>query len=80
MDDIVMSRLASLLLILVLVGCKYKTKQEANEAYYKWAETARLFKPQAKEINDKYYALEEKYFKARKDGKVIVAAELRDGL
>ncbi|QNI54821.1 hypothetical protein SynBIOSE41_02321 [Synechococcus sp. BIOS-E4-1] len=39
-----------------------------------------MFKPQAKEINDKYYALEEKYFKARKDGKVIVAAELRDGL
>ena len=80
MDEVVLNRLAPLLLILVLVGCKYQTKQEANNACNQWAETTRYIKPQAKEINDKYYALEGKYFKVKKAGKVIVDAQLRDGL
>ena len=61
-----MNLLAPFLLILVLVGCQYKTKQEANKACNKWAETARYINPHAKEITDKYYALDEKYFKVKK--------------
>ncbi len=80
LDYLVLNRLASFLIILVLMGCKYKTNQEANKACYKWAETAKSFKPQAKEINDKFHALGEKYFKVKKDNKVIIAADLRDGM
>ena len=56
MDEVVLNRLAPLLLILVLVGCKYQTKQEANDACNQWAETTRYIKPQAKEINDRLIA------------------------
>ncbi|WP_114992529.1 hypothetical protein [Synechococcus sp. UW179A] len=73
-----MSRLAPLLLILVLVGCRYKTKQEANDACIKWAETTRSIRPQSKDIDEQYYALEDKYFNVSKSDKGVTV-DLKEG-